>query len=68
MNPNYVNFIPSGQAAPGVSSAYAPPNNDAQLTLWDYLSLAAAGGLGAVIGQKTVKFVMRTFRKMSSAA
>lgn len=66
MNPGYVTVLPTGQAAPGVSSAYAPPNNDAQLTLWDYLSLAAAGGLGALIGSKTVKFVARTFRKMSA--
>ena len=65
MNPGYVTVLPTGQTPPGVSSAYAPPNNDAQLTLWDYISLLAAGGLGAVIGSKSVKFVARTFRKMS---
>lgn len=40
MNPNqYVSVIPSRGTADGVADPIAPPDGNAQLTLWDYLAL-----------------------------
>ena len=52
----YTDFIPSRQAAAGVPDPIAPPENNAQMTLWDYIALAAVGTL--LVGVLVVGLVL----------
>lgn len=60
----YTDFIPSRQAAAGVPDPIAPPENNAQMTLWDYIALAAVGALGAKVGSSVVKLSVKYARGM----
>ena len=60
----YTDFIPSRQAAAGVPDPIAPPENNAQMTLWDYIALAAVGAFGAKVGSSVVKLTVKYARGM----
>jgi hypothetical protein len=64
MNNSYVDFVPSRQAAPGVPDPIAPPENNAQMTLWDYIALTATGAFGAKIGSSIVKLTVKYAKGM----
>lgn len=67
MNPNqYVSVIPSRQAAAGVANPIAPPDGNAQMTLWDYIALAATGAFGFEVGRKIVKTTAKMIRRASA--
>lgn len=68
MNPNqYVSVIPSRGTADGVADPIAPPDGNAQLTLWDYLVLAATAAFGMQVGRKTVKTAVKLFNRAQAA-
>jgi hypothetical protein len=70
MNPNqYVSVIPSRQAPTtgrGVANPIAPPDGNAQMTLWDYIALAATGAFGFEVGRKIVKTTVKMVRRASA--
>lgn len=61
----YVSVIPSAQATQTRPDPYAPPNGDAQLTLFDYIALAAATAAGYVVGMKATKYAVQFVSSMA---